>query len=53
VYAAAMTAMMAGSDFVKTSTGKEPLVNANLLNSLVMITAIRDFKRLTGVKVRK
>ncbi|MBK7635312.1 MAG: hypothetical protein IPJ13_14310 [Saprospiraceae bacterium] len=36
---ASMVAMMAGSDFIKTSTGKES-VNATLPESLVMIRAI-------------
>ena len=39
--------MMAGADFIKTSTGKEP-VNATLPVSLVMIRAIRDYFDLTG-----
>ena len=39
--------MMAGSDFIKTSTGKEP-VNATLPVSLVMIRAIRDYYEETG-----
>ncbi len=47
---ASMVAMMAGSDFIKTSTGKEA-VNANLNVTLVMIRAIRDFEELTGYKV--
>ena len=51
VYKASMVAMMAGSDFIKTSTGKEG-VNATLVNALVMVRAIRDYQRLTGgVKV--
>lgn len=47
---ASWVAMMAGSDFIKTSTGKEP-VNATLPVSLVMIRCIRDYYELTGVKV--
>jgi len=47
VYKAAMVAMMAGSDFIKTSTGKET-VNATLSVGLVMIWAIQDFKQRTG-----
>jgi len=35
IYQASLVAMMAGSDFIKTSTGKEP-VNATLEVSLVM-----------------
>ena len=42
--------MMAGSDFIKTSTGKEP-VNATIPVSLVMIRAIREYYELTGYKV--
>lgn len=47
---ASWVAMMAGSDFIKTSTGKES-VNATLAVSLVMIRCIRDYYNLTGVKV--
>ena len=47
---ASWVAMMAGSDFIKTSTGKEA-VNATLAVSLVMIRCIRDYYELTGVKV--
>ncbi len=47
---ASWVAMMAGSDFIKTSTGKEP-INATLPVSLVMIRAIRDYYELTGDKV--
>ncbi len=39
--------MMAGADFIKTSTGKEP-VNATLPVSLVMMRAIRDYRDSTG-----
>ena len=39
--------MMAGTDFIKTSTGKEA-VNATLAVSLVMVRAIRDYQALTG-----
>jgi deoxyribose-phosphate aldolase len=45
-----MVALMAGSDFIKTSTGKEG-VNATLVNALVMIRAIRDYYRISGYKV--
>ena len=44
---AAMVAMMAGADFVKTSTGKEP-VNATLPVSLAMVRMIRAYKEQTG-----
>ncbi|HLF31120.1 MAG TPA: deoxyribose-phosphate aldolase [Xanthomonadales bacterium] len=44
---ASWVCMMAGADFIKTSTGKES-VNATLPFSLVMVRAIRDFHELTG-----
>lgn len=47
---ASMVAMMAGSDFIKTSTGKES-VNATLPVSLVMIRMIRAYEEQTGYKV--
>ena len=47
---ASWVAMMAGSDFIKTSTGKET-INATLAVSLVMIRCIRDYYELTGVKI--
>jgi deoxyribose-phosphate aldolase len=47
---ASLVCMMAGADFIKTSTGKEP-VNATLPVTLTMIRAIRDFEGRTGVKV--
>ena len=47
---ASMVAMMAGSDFIKTSTGMEG-VNATLPVSLVMIRQIRDFYDRTGIKI--
>ncbi len=47
---ASMVAMMAGSDFIKTSTGMEG-VNATLPVSLVMVRQIRDFYERTGIKV--
>ena len=50
VYQASLVAMMAGSDFIKTSTGKEP-VNATLEVSLVMVRAIREYLERTGYKV--
>lgn len=50
VYKASMVAMMAGSDFIKTSTGKES-VNATLTVGLVMIRAIQDFMRRTNRKI--
>ena len=50
VYAASMVAMMAGADFIKTSTGKEE-VNATLPVSLVMLRAIRDYGHETGFDI--
>ena len=47
---ASWVAMMAGSDFIKTSTGKES-VNATLAVSLVMMRCIRDYYELTGMKI--
>ncbi len=47
---ASMVAMMAGSDFIKTSTGKES-VNANLDVSMVMVRMIREYLDQTGYKV--
>ena len=47
---ASLVCMMAGADFIKTSTGKES-VNATLPVSLVMIRAIRDYYQATGFRV--
>lgn len=47
---ASQVCMMAGADFIKTSTGKEP-VNATLPVSLVMMRAIRDYYEETGYRV--
>ncbi|WP_438271191.1 deoxyribose-phosphate aldolase [Shimia thalassica] len=47
---ASLVCMMAGADFIKTSTGKES-VNATLPVSLVMIRAIRDYYERTGFRV--
>jgi deoxyribose-phosphate aldolase len=44
---ASMTAMMAGADFIKTSTGKES-VNATLPVGLAMVRAIRAYFEHTG-----
>ena len=44
---ASMVAMMAGADFIKTSTGKEG-VNATMPVSLVMVRQIREFHEWTG-----
>lgn len=50
IYKASMACMMAGADFIKTSTGKEG-VNAILPVALVMVRAIREFYQVTGYKV--
>lgn len=50
VYRASMIAMFAGSDFIKTSTGKES-VNATLPVGLIMIRAIQDFEKITDRKI--
>ncbi|WP_284618311.1 deoxyribose-phosphate aldolase [Aquabacterium humicola] len=47
---ASMVCMMAGADFIKTSTGKEP-VNATLPVSLVMLRMIREYEERTGVRI--
>jgi deoxyribose-phosphate aldolase len=44
---ASWAAMMAGSDFIKTSTGKEG-VNATLPVALTMVRAIRAYREATG-----
>ncbi len=47
---ASWVCMMAGADFIKTSTGKEP-VNATLPVGVVMVRAIREYYEQTGYKV--
>src|ERR1700687_2747021 len=47
---ASVVAMMAGADFIKTSTGKEA-VNATLPVGLVMTRAIREYAQQTGMAV--
>ena len=47
---ASLVCMMAGADFIKTSTGKEK-INANLNNSLVMLRMIREFYDYSGKKI--
>lgn len=47
---ASFVAMMAGADFIKTSTGKET-TNATLPVSLVMVRAIREYAQQTGMAV--
>ncbi|MEM7491432.1 MAG: deoxyribose-phosphate aldolase [Pseudomonadota bacterium] len=50
VMKASMVCMMAGSDFIKTSTGKES-VNATIPVSLTMMRAIRSYEAMADVKV--
>ncbi len=50
VVRASLVAMMAGADFIKTSTGKES-VNATLPVGLVMTRAIREYAEQTGMAV--
>jgi deoxyribose-phosphate aldolase len=47
---ASLVCMLAGADFIKTSTGKEK-VNANLPTSLAMIRMIRWFAEETGIEI--
>jgi deoxyribose-phosphate aldolase len=47
---ASVVAMMAGADFIKTSTGKEP-TNATLPVTLVMLRAIREYAQQTSMAV--
>jgi deoxyribose-phosphate aldolase len=47
---ASLVAMMAGADFIKTSTGKEA-VNATLPVSLTMVRAIRAYGEQTGWRI--
>ena len=47
---ASLVCMMAGADFIKTSTGKES-VNATLPVGLVMVRAIREYRERTGFSV--
>ena len=42
--------MLAGADFIKTSTGKVG-VNATPANTLLMLQAVRDFREQTGVQI--
>ncbi|MFW6694718.1 deoxyribose-phosphate aldolase [Streptomyces sp. MAR4 CNX-425] len=42
--------MLAGADFIKTSTGKVG-VNATPANTLVLLEAVRDYRAATGVQV--
>jgi deoxyribose-phosphate aldolase len=47
---ASMACMMAGADFIKTSTGKEP-VNATLPFALIMVRMIRAYGEMTGYRI--
>ncbi|CAL9430472.1 Deoxyribose-phosphate aldolase [Streptomyces sp. enrichment culture] len=47
---ASWLAMLAGADFIKTSTGKVS-VNATLPNTLLMLEAVRDFRAATGRQI--
>ncbi|MEJ0026296.1 MAG: deoxyribose-phosphate aldolase [Rhizomicrobium sp.] len=47
---ASMACMMAGADFIKTSTGKEP-VNATLPFALIMARMIRAYHEMTGQRI--
>ncbi|MEO1286480.1 MAG: deoxyribose-phosphate aldolase [Chloroflexota bacterium] len=47
---ASKVCMMAGADFIKTSTGKES-VNATIEFSLIMLRCIREYEALAGYKV--
>jgi deoxyribose-phosphate aldolase len=50
VYRASLVCMMAGADFIKTSTGKESQ-NAVLPVGLTMVRAIREYRERTGQEV--
>ncbi|MBV9542204.1 MAG: deoxyribose-phosphate aldolase [Alphaproteobacteria bacterium] len=47
---ASMACMMAGADFIKTSTGKEA-TNATLPFALIMVRMIRAYHEMTGQKI--
>ncbi|MCF6327385.1 MAG: deoxyribose-phosphate aldolase [Devosiaceae bacterium] len=47
---ASLVCMLAGADFIKTSTGKEK-VNANLVTSLSMVRMIREFYQKTKIEI--
>nr|XP_018897889.1 PREDICTED: deoxyribose-phosphate aldolase [Bemisia tabaci]XP_018897890.1 PREDICTED: deoxyribose-phosphate aldolase [Bemisia tabaci]XP_018897891.1 PREDICTED: deoxyribose-phosphate aldolase [Bemisia tabaci] len=50
IYKASLIAALAGSDFIKTSTGKET-VNATLDVGIIMCRAIRTIYEVTGKKI--
>ncbi|MFE5211398.1 deoxyribose-phosphate aldolase [Streptomyces sp. NPDC056600] len=47
---ASWLAMLAGADFIKTSTGKVA-VNATPSNTLLMLQAVREFRDRTGIQI--
>jgi deoxyribose-phosphate aldolase len=47
---ASYLAMLAGADFIKTSTGKVT-VNATLPTTLLMLQAVRDWYEETGIRI--
>lgn len=51
IYKASMVAMLAGADFIKTSTGKEA-INATLSAGIIMCHAIKDYYKSTQRKVQ-
>lgn len=50
IWRASLVSMMAGADFIKTSTGKEA-VNATLPAAIVMTRAIREYQAKFGIAV--
>lgn len=50
IYNASLVSILAGADFIKTSTGKES-VNATLPIGYIMMRAIVDYYNLTGIKI--
>lgn len=50
IYNASLIAILAGADFIKTSTGKES-VNATLPIGYIMMRCIIDYYNLTGIKI--
>ena len=50
VYKASVVAMLAGTDFIKTSTGKEG-VNATFPVAFTMVRAIREYHEKFGIKI--
>ena len=50
IFTASLVAILAGADFIKTSTGKET-VNATLAIGYIMMRAIIEYHELTSIKV--